>query len=326
VAVASSHAFKDIFSMEMWGGATFDVAMRFLYECPWERLRLLRRLCPNILFQMLLRGASAVGYTNYPDNVVFEFVKKAKEHGIDVFRVFDSLNYMDNLKVGIDAIRAAGGIIEAAICYTGDLTSPLERKYTLEYYLERIDELVRHGIHILGIKDMAGLMKPLAARTLVRAIRERFPNLPIHVHTHDTAGTGVASMLEAAKSGANIIDVAVDSMSGLTSQPSMGALIASLQDTDLDTHINFVHMQQINSYWEQVRLLYDCFETGVKTGSSDVYIHQMPGKHYMSCSPASPLFHPRISFHQAANTPICNFKPNPSAWVTSGKVSLGHEY
>lgn len=263
----------------MWGGATFDVTMRFLYECPWERLKLLRRQCPNILFQMLLRGASAVGYTNYPDNVVFEFVRKAKECGIDVFRIFDSLNYMDNLKIGIDAVKAAGGIVEAAICYTGDLSSRLERKYTLNYYLDKVDELVHHGIHILGIKDMAGLLRPQAAHILITAIRQRFPNLPIHVHTHDTAGTGVASMLEAAKSGANIVDVAVDSMSGLTSQPSMGALVASLQGTSLDTGVDFIQMQQINSYWEQVRLLYACFETGMKSGSSEVYMHQMPGKH-----------------------------------------------
>lgn len=281
MAAVSSHAFKDFFSFEMWGGATFDVAMRFLYECPWERLKILRRQCPNVLFQMLLRGANAVGYTNYPDNVVFEFVKKAKEFGIDVFRVFDSLNYMENLKLGIDAVKAAGGIVEAAICYTGDVSSQLERKYTLDYYLQRVEELVSYGIHILGIKDMAGLLRPQAARILVTAIRQRFPNLPIHMHTHDTAGTGVVSMLEAAKSGANIVDVAVDSMSGLTSQPSMGALIASLEGTFLDTGINFTHMQQINSYWEQVRLLYACFETGVKSGSSEVYIHQMPGKFHV---------------------------------------------
>lgn len=267
--------------MEMWGGATFDVAMRFLYECPWERLKLLRQLCPNILFQMLLRGASAVGYTNYPDNVVFEFVKKAKEYGIDVFRIFDSLNYMDNLKVGIDAVKAAGGIIEAAICYTGDVSSKSEKKYTLAYYMDMVTELVHYDIDILGIKDMAGLMKPQAVRILIGTIRQRFPNLPIHVHTHDTAGTGVASMLVAVESGANIIDVAVDSMSGLTSQPSMGTLIASLQGSKADTGIDFTHMQQINSYWEQVRLLYASFETGIKSGSSDVYIHQMPGKYYI---------------------------------------------
>jgi pyruvate carboxylase len=185
---------------------------------------------------------------------------------------------MDNLKVGIDAVKAAGGIIEATICYTGDVSSPLEKKYTLAYYLEMVNELVSHGIHILGIKDMAGLLKPQAARFLVTAIHEHFPQLPIHVHTHDTAGTGVASMIAAAESGAAIIDVAIDSMSGLTSQPSMGAFIASLQGTKLDTGIDFVHVQQINAYWEQVRLLYACFETGVKSGSSEVYIHQMPGK------------------------------------------------
>ncbi|KAI8050896.1 pyruvate carboxylase [Syncephalis plumigaleata] len=280
VAAVSSHAFKNAFSMEMWGGATFDVAMRFLHEDPWDRLKKLRALCPNIPFQMLLRGANAVGYTSYPDNVTYEFCKKARDYGIDVFRVFDSLNYMENLKLGMDAVRQAGGVIEAVICYTGDVSNPSKTKYNLDYYLNLTGELVKEGAHILGIKDMAGLLKPKAATLLVKAIREKFPDLPIHVHTHDTAGTGVASMLAAAEAGADVVDVAVDSMSGLTSQPSMGALVGALQNTPLDTGIRHADVLAINAYWEQIRMLYSCFDPGLKSGDSGVYDHEMPGGQY----------------------------------------------
>ncbi|KAI9597804.1 pyruvate carboxylase [Syncephalis fuscata] len=280
VAAVSSHAFKNAFSMEMWGGATFDVAMRFLYEDPWDRLKKLRALCPNIPFQMLLRGANAVGYTSYPDNVTYEFCKKARSYGIDVFRVFDSLNYMENLKLGMDAVRQAGGVIEAVICYTGDVSNPQKTKYNLDYYLDLTAQLVKEGAHVLGIKDMAGLLKPRAATMLVKAIREKFPDLPIHVHTHDTAGTGVASMLAAAEAGADVVDVAVDSMSGLTSQPSMGAIVAALQGTSLDTGIRHADTQAINAYWEQIRMLYSCFDPGLKSNDSGVYEHEMPGGQY----------------------------------------------
>ena len=211
IAKTTSHALQSAFALEMWGGATFDVCLRFLHECPWDRLIKLRKLVPNIPFQMLLRGANAVGYTAYPDNVVKEFCKKARELGIDVFRIFDSLNYVENLKFGIEAVREAGGIIEAAICYTGDITNAQLKKYTLDYYLDLVGKLVSYGIHILAIKDMAGLLKPLAARKLVGAIRKAYPDLPIHVHTHDTAGTGVASMLACIEAGADIVDVAIDS-------------------------------------------------------------------------------------------------------------------
>jgi pyruvate carboxylase len=210
IAKQTSHAFASAFSLEMWGGATFDVSLRFLKECPWDRLRQLRALVPNIPFQMLLRGANAVGYTSYPDNVVYEFCRQARINGIDIFRIFDSLNYVENLKLGIEAVRAADGIIEAAVCYTGNIADPSKTKYTLEYYMDLVDQLVSMKIHILGIKDMAGLLTPPAATKLVSAIRARYPDLPIHVHTHDTPGSGVASMLAAAHAGADIVDAAID--------------------------------------------------------------------------------------------------------------------
>ena len=219
IADLTSKVLHNAYSLECWGGATFDVALRFLHECPWDRLATLRALVPNIPFQMLLRAANAVGYTTYPDNVVYEFVKKAKEHGIDIFRVFDSLNYVENLRLGIDAIHAAGGVVEACICYTGNVGDASRTKYTLDYYLNLAEELVALDIHILAIKDMAGLLNPASARLLVSSLRERFPLLPIHVHTHDTAGTGVASMLAAIEAGADVVDVATDCLSGLTSQP-----------------------------------------------------------------------------------------------------------
>lgn len=280
IAPATSHILQNAFSLEMWGGATFDVALRFLYEDPWARLDTLRRLVPNVPFQMLLRGANAVGYTTYPDNVVYEFCKKAKDHGIDVFRIFDSLNYIENMRLGIEAVRAAGGVVEAAISYTGDVSDSSRTKYTLEYYLDLVGQLVDLGIHILGIKDMAGLLKPKAATLLIGSIREKFPDLPIHVHTHDTAGTGVASMIAAAQAGADVVDVAIDSMSGMTSQPSMGAVVAALDQTPLSTGIQFEDIHSLNQYWEQVRLLYSCFDPGVKSGDSGIYETEMPGGQY----------------------------------------------
>jgi len=280
IAPHTSHALANAYSLEMWGGATFDVSMRFLYEDPWDRLAKLRALVPNIPFQMLLRGANAVGYTSYPDNVVYEFCKKAKETGMDIFRIFDSLNYIENLRLGIDAVKKAGGVVEAAICYSGDVSNPNKTKYNLDYYLKLTEQLVNEGIHVLAIKDMAGLLKPHAATILVGAIRKKWPNLPIHVHTHDTAGTGVASMLAAAAAGADIIDLAIDSMSGVTSQPSMGAVVSALEHSDLGTGIRLEDVHAINSYWEQCRLVYSCFESGVHAGDSSVYVHEMPGGQY----------------------------------------------
>ncbi|EIE82226.1 hypothetical protein G6F46_002417 [Rhizopus delemar] len=280
IAPATSHALANAFSLECWGGATFDVAMRFLHEDPWDRLAALRKLVPNVPFQMLLRGANAVGYTSYPDNVIYEFCDKAVKCGMDVFRIFDSLNYVENMRLGIDAVKKAGGVVEATICYTGDVSNPNRKKYDLKYYLDLTQSLVNEGIHILGIKDMAGLLKPEAAKLLVSSIRAKFPDLPIHVHTHDTAGTGVASMMAAAAAGADIVDVAVDAMSGMTSQPAMGAIVAGLEQTNLGTGIRMEDIHAINSYWEQCRLLYSCFEANVRSADSGVYEHEMPGGQY----------------------------------------------
>eukprot|EP01116_Phalansterium_solitarium_P025758 TRINITY_DN99_c0_g3_i3.p1 TRINITY_DN99_c0_g3~~TRINITY_DN99_c0_g3_i3.p1 ORF type:complete len:828 (-),score=217.86 TRINITY_DN99_c0_g3_i3:192-2675(-) len=280
IAPPTAQIQNNFYSMEMWGGATFDVALRFLHECPWDRLARLRELVPNIPFQMLLRGANAVGYTSYPDNVVYKFCRKSKEHGIDVFRVFDSLNYVENLKLGIDAVGESGGIIEAAICYTGDVSDPARGKYNLDYYLGLARQLVERGIHVLAIKDMAGLLRPQAAAILIGALRREFPDLPIHVHTHDTANTGVASMLACAHAGADAVDVAMDAMSGLTSQPSMGAVVAGVQNTPLDTGVSLSSINSINDYWLNARGLYAPFESGQKSAGADVYEHEMPGGQY----------------------------------------------
>ncbi|KAM7289458.1 pyruvate carboxylase, mitochondrial isoform X1 [Ixodes scapularis] len=277
-----AQSFSKLYSLENWGGATFDVAMRFLHECPWERLEQMRARIPNIPFQMLLRGANAVGYTSYPDNVVYKFCQLAKDCGMDIFRVFDSLNYLPNLVLGMEAAGKAGGVVEAAISYTGDVSNPERTKYNLEYYLKLSDELVKAGTHVLCIKDMAGLLKPQAARLLITALRDRHPDLPIHIHTHDTAGAGVASMLACAESGADVVDVAVDSMSGMTSQPSMGAIVACLQGSKHKTRLSLESISQYSAYWEQARTLYAPFECAVtmKSGNADVYENEIPGGQY----------------------------------------------
>uniref|UniRef100_A0A7R9V6Z0 Pyruvate carboxylase n=1 Tax=Chlamydomonas euryale TaxID=1486919 RepID=A0A7R9V6Z0_9CHLO len=279
-APAMSRVFSGAGSLEMWGGATFDVALRFLHECPWRRLEKLRELIPNVPFQMLLRGANAVGYTSYPDNVVDKFVIEAKKSGIDIFRVFDSLNYVDNLKFGIDAVTKAGGVAEGTLCYTGDVSDPSKTKYNLDYYLALAEQLVDHGVHTLAIKDMAGLLKPRAATMLVGALRERFPHVPIHVHTHDSAGTAVATQLAAVAAGADMIDCCTDALSGTTSQPSMGAIVNALRGTDKDTGIDPALLLPMDLYWEEARGLYSPFESNLKSVSSDVYLHEMPGGQY----------------------------------------------
>ncbi|XP_022650957.1 pyruvate carboxylase, mitochondrial-like [Varroa destructor] len=277
-----AHRFHHFYSLENWGGATFDVAMRFLRECPWERLAEMRKLIPNIPFQMLLRGANAVGYTSYPDNVVYKFCEVARETGMDIFRIFDSLNYLPNMILGIDAVGKAGGVVEAAISYTGDVSNPNKTKYNLEYYLKLADELVKAGSHVLCIKDMAGLLKPEACRLLIGSLRERYPTVPIHIHTHDTAGVGVASMVACAEAGADVVDVAVDSMSGITSQPTMGGLVACLQHTPHDTKLNLRDISDYSAYWEQTRTLYAPFEctSTMKAGNADVYENEIPGGQY----------------------------------------------
>ncbi|KAE8147050.1 carbamoyl-phosphate synthase L chain, ATP binding domain-containing protein [Aspergillus avenaceus] len=276
IAHETSYALANSYSLECWGGATFDVAMRFLYEDPWDRLRKMRKAVPNIPFQMLLRGANGVAYSSLPDNAIYHFCKQAKKCGVDIFRVFDALNDVDQLEVGIKAVHAAEGVVEATMCYSGDMLNP-HKKYNLEYYMALVDRIVSLKPHVLGIKDMAGVLKPQAARLLIGSIRQRYPDLPIHVHTHDSAGTGVASMIACAQAGADAVDAATDSMSGMTSQPSIGAILASLEGTEQDTGLNLAHVRAIDTYWAQLRLLYSPFEAGLTGPDPEVYEHEIPG-------------------------------------------------
>ncbi len=268
-----------LFSLENWGGATFDTSMRFLKEDPWDRLSKLRERIPNILFQMLLRSASAVGYTNYPDNVVNAFVKEAADAGMDVFRIFDANNWMPNLKLAIDAVRKTDAICEAAICYSGDILNPRRDKFTLSYFVNLAKELVKNGTHLLAIKDMAGLLKPYAAKKLVRALRQEI-DIPIHFHTHDTAGGQLASYLMAAEEDVDIVDCAFAPLAGITAQPSLNALVEATRFTDRDTGLDFDALQDTARYWEEVRGYYSPFETGQLSSSAEVYQHEMPGGQY----------------------------------------------
>jgi len=268
-----------LLSLECWGGATFDVAMRFLREDPWERLAELRARVPNVLLQMLLRASNAVGYTNYPDNVVRYFVAQAADAGIDLFRVFDSLNWVENMRVAMDAVLESGMLCEAAICYTGDLTDPARSKYDLGYYVRMARELEAAGAHILGIKDMAGLCKPDAARALVRALREEV-GIPVHFHTHDTSGIAAASVLAAAEAGVDAADAAMDPMSGLTSQPNLGSIVEALRGTPRDTGLPREPLARVAGYWEAVRGHYAGFESDMRAGAAEVYEHEMPGGQY----------------------------------------------
>lgn len=275
IAPTTSHALKGAFALECWGGATFDVAMRFLYEDPWDRLRQMRKAVPNIPFQMLLRGANGVAYSSLPDNAIDHFVKQALDNGVDIFRVFDALNDLDQLKVGVDAVKKAGGVVEATVCYSGDMLIP-GKKYNLEYYLKTVDSIVEMGTHILGIKDMAGTLKPKAATILIGAIRSKYPDLAIHVHTHDSAGTGISTYTACALAGADVVDCAVNSLSGLTSQPSMSAFIAAVDGT-LDTGIPESAARELDAYWAEMRLLYSCFGADLKGPDPEVYQHEIPG-------------------------------------------------
>jgi pyruvate carboxylase len=270
---------SELFSLEMWGGATFDTSMRFLKECPWDRLQQLRQKVPNILFQMLLRASNAVGYTSYPDNVVQAFVKEAASAGIDVFRVFDSLNWVPNMQVAMDAVLETGALCEAAICYTGDILNPARPKYDLKYYVTLAKELERLGAHLLAIKDMAGLCKPPAAALLVKTLRQEI-GIPIHFHTHDTAGIQAASILNAADHGLHIADAAMAPMSGGTSQPNLNALVETLRFTDRSTGLNSERIDDIARYWEVVRDYYKPFETVMLPATADLYQHEMPGGQY----------------------------------------------
>ncbi|WP_435660328.1 pyruvate carboxylase [Leisingera caerulea] len=276
VAPAYAQNLSQLFSVECWGGATFDVAYRFLQECPWQRLRDLREAMPNVMTQMLLRASNGVGYTNYPDNVVQEFVRQAAETGVDVFRVFDSLNWVENMRVAMDAVVESGKVCEGTICYTGDILDPNRAKYDLKYYVGMAKELEAAGAHILGLKDMAGLLKPAAARQLVKALKEEV-GLPVHFHTHDTSGVAGATILAAADAGVDAVDAAMDAFSGGTSQPCLGSIVEALRNTDRDTGIDIAKVREISGYWEQVRAQYAAFESGLAAPASEVYLHEMPG-------------------------------------------------
>lgn len=276
VAPAYAANLPQLFSVECWGGATFDVAYRFLQECPWQRLRDLRAALPNVMTQMLLRASNGVGYTNYPDNVVQKFVATAANTGVDVFRVFDSLNWVENMRVAMDAVVEAGKVCEGTICYTGDIFDPDRAKYDLQYYVNMGKDLKAAGAHVLGLKDMAGLLKPAQARALIKALKSEV-GLPIHFHTHDTAGSATATILAASEAGVDAVDCAMDALSGNTSQATLGTVVSALQHTDRDTGIDMKAVREISDYWEEVRGHYAAFETGMQAPSSEVYLHEMPG-------------------------------------------------
>ena len=276
VAPAYARNLPGLFSVECWGGATFDVSYRFLQECPWQRLRDLRAAMPNILTQMLLRGANGVGYTTYPDNVVRGFVDQAAKTGVDLFRVFDSLNWVENMRVAMDAVQEAGRICEGTICYTGDVLDPDRSKYDLKYFLGMARELRDAGAHILGLKDMAGLLKPAAARVLVKALKDEV-GLPVHFHTHDTSGLSAGTVLAAIEAGADAVDAAMDAFSGGTSQPCLGSIVEATAHNDRSTGLDIGAIREISDYWEAVRAEYAAFEAGLQAPASEVYLHEMPG-------------------------------------------------
>lgn len=279
IADAYARMLPSMFSIEMWGGATFDTSMRFLKECPWRRLADLRSKVPNILFQMLFRASNALGYSNYPDNVVDEFVKETVSAGMDIFRIFDSLNWAENMKVAMEAVLKYGGICEAAICYTGDILDPKREKYNLKYYVELAKELEKMGAHMLAIKDMAGLCKPYAAELLVKTLKQEI-GIPIHFHTHDTSGVQAGAILKASEAGVDIADAAVASMSGLTSQPNLNSVVEALRFTPRDTGLTFENLQAMDQYWQAVREFYSPFETGMMASTADVYYNEIPGGQY----------------------------------------------
>lgn len=287
VAVASSFAqnFPQTFSMEVWGGATFDVCMRFLYEDPWKRLQLLRKAIPNLLLQMLLRGANAVGYKAYPDNLVEEFVTKSWEHGIDVFRIFDSLNWMPNMEKSIEAVRnKTKGIAEVAMCYSGDIQDHARTKYTLQYYRQFAKDIENSGAHILAIKDMSGLLKPRAAFELISELKQTV-KIPIHLHTHDTSSLQPATYLKAIEAGVDVVDCCLGAMSGLTSQPNFNAVVEMMKFHERENPYNIEILNQHSTYWETVREFYYPFESGMKASSAEVFYHEIPGGQYSNLKP-----------------------------------------
>jgi pyruvate carboxylase len=296
-----AHRLHNLFSLEMWGGATFDVAMRFLHESPFARLRQLREAIPNICFQMLLRASNGVGYTAYPDNMVAEFIKESAAQGIDIFRIFDSLNWLPNMKASMQAVRKTSSVCEAAVCYTGDILDPARDKYPLDYYVRMAKELERMGAHMLAIKDMAGVCRPYAAEKLVKTLRQEV-GIPVHFHTHDTSGLNAASILKAADAGVNIADGAIASMSGQTSQPNLNSVVAALARTRRDTGVDLDALNQCADYWEAVREYYLPFDTSPKAGSAEVYIHEMPGGQYTNLKEQAESMGLGPRWHEIAHT------------------------
>ena len=278
-AYATNAYMQNAFSVEAWGGATYDTAYRFLKESPWKRLELLRQRMPNTLIQMLLRASNAVGYSNYPDNVVKEFIRISADHGIDVFRVFDSLNWVENMKMPIEEALKTGKIVEGTICYTGDITSPKETKYTLDYYVKMALELEALGCHSIAIKDMAALLKPRAAKELVTALKSEL-HVPLHLHTHDSTGNGVSTVLMAAEAGVDIVDLAIESMSSMTSQPSMNAVVEALRGTKRDTGLDFEELDELSRYYSRIRKVYEQFESDMKAPNVEIYKYEIPGGQY----------------------------------------------
>ncbi len=300
-STAYAHTLPQLLSLECWGGATFDVSMRFLTEDPWARLAKIREGAPNILLQMLLRGANGVGYANYPDNVVRHFTRQAAEAGIDLFRVFDCLNWVENMRVSIDEVCAAGKLCEGAICYTGDLNARDPGTYDLAYYVRMARDLQAAGVHIIGIKDMAGILKPAAAKTLVRAIKEE-TGLPVHLHTHDTSGASSATVLAAVEAGVDAFDAAMDSMAGLTSQPALGSLVEGLTNTEKDTGLDPSAIRTLSDYWEAVREQYAAFEANLKAPASEVYLHEMPGGQFTNLKEQARSLGLESRWHSVAQT------------------------
>ncbi|WP_330577750.1 pyruvate carboxylase [Alkaliphilus serpentinus] len=284
IAKATSVLAKELFSVEMWGGATFDVAYRFLKEDPWVRLQELRRRMPNILFQMLLRGSNGVGYKNYPDNVIREFIKESAASGIDLFRIFDSLNWLKGMEVAIDEVLKQNKIAEACICYTGDILDINRDKYSLQYYVNMAKEIEKTGAHILAIKDMSALLKPYGAQKLIKALKDAV-SMPIHLHTHDSSGNGIATVLMAAEAGVDIVDTAINSMSGLTSQPALNSVVAALENANRDTGLDLEAIEDISRYWAAVRPVYSKFESDLKSGTTEVYKYEIPGGQYSNLKP-----------------------------------------
>ncbi len=278
-AYATNAYMQNAFSVEAWGGATYDTAYRFLKESPWKRLELLRNRMPNTLIQMLLRASNAVGYSNYPDNVVQEFIKISASHGIDVFRIFDSLNWVENMKMPIDEALKTGKIVEGTICYTGDITSPKETKYTLDYYVNMALELESLGCHSIAIKDMAALLKPRAAKELVTALKKEL-HVPLHLHTHDSTGNGVSTVLMAAEAGVDIVDLSIESMSSMTSQPSMNAVVEALRGSKRDTGLDFEELDELSRYYGRIRKVYEQFESDMKAPNAEIYKYEIPGGQY----------------------------------------------